>query len=648
MAVGNVRPMPPVRRLRPTWADATPAPGAQPVQLTLDELGTPLSDVTFVVVDLETTGGNPGESSITEIGAVKVRGGVVLGEFQTLVDPGGPVPAFIQVLTGITTTMLIGAPRIEEVLPSFLEFSRGAVLVAHNAPFDIGFLKAAAARTGHAWPGNKVVDTVRLARRVVLRDEAPNHKLSTLAALFGATVTPNHRALSDAQATVDVLHALLARMAPLGITHLEDLATATDPVPEDVRRKRTLADGLPDGPGVYLFRGPGDEVLYVGTSTTSLRQRVRSYFTSAEKRGRMVEMVRVALRVDPIPCATPLEARVRELRLIAAHSPRYNRRSRFPERMPWVRLTSEPYPRLSVVREVKDEVGATYIGPFPSSGAAQLALDALHETFPIRQCTRRLPLAAPPGASACVLAELGRCGAPCTGHQAAPDYAAVVDRVRHAMLADADPVVAAHADRIDWLVDQERFEEAATVRDRLGAFLRGATRAQRFAPVAACPELIAARRTDDGGWELVLVRFGRLAGTARVDRRTDPRPTIATLKSSGEHVDAPVAPAPAAHPEETDLILTWLDRPGVRLVAVTGPWAAPVRSAQRLGDPAAAVAQLVRPRPAAEGLVVHSAVSASAPARPVVVELVVPAPSDATQAADALVIPIGTHRPRTA
>ena len=138
----------------------------------------------------------------------------MLGEFQTLVDPGGPVPPFIQVLTGITTTMLIGAPPIEQVLPSFLEFSRGAVLVAHNAPFDIGFLKAAAARTGHAWPGNQVVDTVRLARRVVTRDEAPNHKLSSLATLFHATVTPNHRALSDAQATVDVLHALLSRLAP--------------------------------------------------------------------------------------------------------------------------------------------------------------------------------------------------------------------------------------------------------------------------------------------------------------------------------------------------------------------------------------------------------------------------------------------------
>lgn len=565
------------------------APGARPVQLTLDEIGTPLSEVTFVVVDLETTGGTPVDCEITEIGAVKVRGGEVLGEFQTLVDPGGPVPPYIQVLTGITTTMLVGAPRIAEVLPGFLEFAHGSVLVAHNAGFDVGFLKAAAARLGHEWPGFPVVDTVRLARRVVTRDEAPNHKLGTLAALFGATVTPNHRALSDARATVDVLHALLGRLAPLGITHLEDLATATDPVPAEVRRKRTLADGLPDAPGVYLFRGPGDEVLYVGTSTRSLRTRVRSYFTSAEKRGRILEMVRIAERVDPVVCATPLEARVRELRLIAEHSPRYNRRSRFPERMPWLRLTHEPYPRLSVVREVRDEPGAAYLGPFGSSSSAQLALEAVQESFPIRQCTRRLPLVASPGASACALADMGRCGAPCTGGQDVDAYGDLVEQVRRAMTTDPAPVVAAHAARLEHLVAQQRYEEAATVRDRLGAFLRGAARAQRVGALSVLPELVAARRADDGGWEVVVVRHGRLAGTAHVPRRTDPRGPIEALRASAEHVAAPVPPAPAAHPEETDLVLDWLDSPGVRLVAVGGTWALPVRSAVAVTDPAEAV-----------------------------------------------------------
>ena len=155
-----------------------------PIQLSFDELDTPLHETTFVVVDLETTGGSADTEAITEIGAVKVRGGEVVGEFATLVDPGRSIPPYIVELTGITTAMLIGAPRIERVLPGFLEFARGSVLVAHNARFDMGFLQAAASRLDIAWPRFRVLCTVKLARRVLTRDEAPSVKLSALASLF--------------------------------------------------------------------------------------------------------------------------------------------------------------------------------------------------------------------------------------------------------------------------------------------------------------------------------------------------------------------------------------------------------------------------------------------------------------------------------
>ncbi|MDT0164324.1 DEDD exonuclease domain-containing protein [Actinotalea sp. AC32] len=581
-------------------APGAAGPGGRPlgrgVQPTFEQIGTSLRDVTFVVVDLETTGASPATCGITEIGAVKVRGGEVLAELQTLVDPGGPVPAAIAALTGITTSMVRGAPSIREVLPSFLEMIRGAVLVAHNASFDIGFLKTAAAAHGYAWPDNQVVDTVALARRAVPRDEVPNHKLSTLAAHFRASVTPEHRALADARATVDVLHALLGRLAPLGITHLEDLATATDPVPAERRRKRHLADGLPDAPGVYQFRDARGEVLYVGTST-SIRTRVRSYFTAAEKRRRMTEMVGLAEEVVPVVCGTVLEARVRELRLIAEHGPRYNRRSRFPERRPWVRLTVEPFPRLSVAREVRADApgpGAeAHIGPYASRADALLAIEALHATFRLRQCAGRLPAAPAPGASACALAGMGRCGAPCTGSQSAPAYDEVVQDVRTAMLIDPSAVVRTHAERIAALVAQERFEEAAGVRDRLDAFLRGAARAQRSARMARTPQLVGARRSPDHGWEVVVVRHGRLCATATTPPRTDPRPTIASLVATAEHVEAPIPPATAAHPEETELVLAWLEEPGTRLVEVGEGWACPVRGAEAFrarGTTAAAVA----------------------------------------------------------
>jgi DNA polymerase-3 subunit epsilon len=359
---------------------------ATAVQASFDELGRSLRDVTFCVVDLETTGGSAAAGSkITEVGAVKVRGGVVLGEFQTLVDPTTPIPAFIAVLTGITDAMVASAPRIDSVLPAFLEFARGCVLVAHNAPFDTGFLRHAAAELGHPWPAFEVLDTAVLARRVVTRDEAPNCKLSTLARVFHASTTPTHRALEDAKATVDVLHGMIERLGNLGVHTLEELASFSARVTVEQRRKRHLAEPLPHLPGVYLFRGPRDEVLYVGTSR-DLRTRVRRYFTAGETRSRMGEMVALTERVESIVCATPLEAEVRELRLIARHKPRYNRRSRFPERAHWLKLTVEPWPRLSIVRGVLDD-GADYAGPFGVKSAAERALAALHETFLIRQCT---------------------------------------------------------------------------------------------------------------------------------------------------------------------------------------------------------------------------------------------------------------------
>src|SRR6476469_9414438 len=384
--------------------DPVVSPGRE-TQRSFDELGEPLREITFVVVDLETTGGSSLTEAITEIGAGKVRGGEVLGEFATLVDPGRSIPPQITMLTGISDTMVYNAPTIGAVLPSFLEFIRGTVLVAHNAPFDIGFLKAACARLALPWPGPAVVDTVPL---------------------LGATVRPDHRALTDAKATVDVLHALFERLGSLGVHSLSELRDATRDVAPERRRKRRLADHLPAAPGVYLFRGPRDEVLYVGTSG-NLHQRVRSYFSAAETRERIKRMFTLAQRVDHVECAHALEAHVLEQRLIAIHQPPYNRRSRKPGKISWVTLTDEPFPRLSIVRTAPARA-TTCLGPFSSRLAAQTAVEALQDAVPIRRCTARIRRTDPDG-SPCALAELGRCGAPCSGAEDAESYAAHVGRI---------------------------------------------------------------------------------------------------------------------------------------------------------------------------------------------------------------------------
>jgi len=186
-----------------------------------------LHEVVFVIFDLETSGAAPSTGAgITEIGAVKVRGGEIIGEFQTFVNPQHGLSEFITSLTGITDDMLANAPKIKSVLPDFFEFlgsHKETVLVAHNAPFDLGFLKAAATKHQYPWPPYPVIDTVRIARSVLERDEVPNCKLSTLATFFGATTSPTHRALDDARATVDVLHGIFERLGTFEVTTLNEL-----------------------------------------------------------------------------------------------------------------------------------------------------------------------------------------------------------------------------------------------------------------------------------------------------------------------------------------------------------------------------------------------------------------------------------------
>jgi DNA polymerase III epsilon subunit family exonuclease len=186
-----------------------------------------LSETVFAVLDLETSGGSPRlGAGITEIGVVKVRGGEVIGTFQSFVDPGHALPHFITELTGITNAMLVSAPFIEDILPTLFEFLGSpdeTVVVAHNSPFDLSFLKAAALTHDLAWPEYQTVDTARLARAVLDRDEVLNCKLSTLAQFFGAETSPNHRALDDAKATVDVLHGLIERLAGFNIHYFEQM-----------------------------------------------------------------------------------------------------------------------------------------------------------------------------------------------------------------------------------------------------------------------------------------------------------------------------------------------------------------------------------------------------------------------------------------
>ncbi len=190
-------------------------------------MSTDLSQTTFVIVDLETTGASPKNgSAITEIGAIKVKTGQVIDQFESFVNPLAPIPEYITDLTGITNQMLMNAPIIDEIFPKFLEFvgdHEDSVLVAHNAPFDLSFLKSAAKELDLIWPKYRTLDTVTIARQVLSKEDVPNCKLGTLAEFFGTKVEPNHRALDDAKATTEVLHGLIERLGSMDVTTIDSL-----------------------------------------------------------------------------------------------------------------------------------------------------------------------------------------------------------------------------------------------------------------------------------------------------------------------------------------------------------------------------------------------------------------------------------------
>ena len=567
-----------------------------------------LRETTFVIVDLETTGGRstPGPDgrcdAITEIGAVKVRGGQVIGEFATLVDPGREIPPKIVELTGITTAMIRDAPQIAAVLPMFLEFARGAIMVAHNAGFDIGFLRSAAQQCGITWPsGPPVLCTVRLARRVLSREEAPSVRLSALARLFGTATEPNHRALDDARATVEVLHALIERVGNQGVTTYGELRAYLPTVTGAHRGKRVLATALPRRPGVYLFRGPAEEVLYVGTAS-DLRRRVLQYFTGADPRTRMKEMVALAQRVDHVECAHPLEAGVRELRLLAAHAPPYNRRSRFPHRWWWVVLTDEPFPRLSVVRNPRHPRA---VGPFRTRADAAETAGLIARFTGVRTCTTGIGQRGRHG-PACPEREV----APCPGARGAgaADYAGAPARAA-ALIEGADnSALAAAVEAVADLARRTRYESAARLRDVTAATVDVLWRGQRLRAVAGVPELVAGAPDGAGGWQLAVVRHGQLAAAGHARRGVPPMPVVDALRSGAQVVLPQPAPLGGALVEETSLITRWLADPGVRIICATEGFASPVHCAGPWLDWAAAARSaryaasdlLGEPRPAGE------------------------------------------------
>lgn len=523
---------------------------AQAIQTTLEE-SVPLSEVEFVVVDLETTGGSPAGSRITEVGAVRVRGGERIGVFESLVNPGSAIPRTITHLTGIDDAMVAGAPPIEWVLPSFAEFARGCVFVAHNARFDFTFLNVALDRLDYDPLPPPPVCTAKLARRVVWPD-VPNVRLQTLAQYFRTAVRPTHRALPDAEACAEVLHGLLELGGRLGILTLADLHACVRARGRPNFGKIRLADHLPRAAGVYLFRGRDGRVLYVGKSK-DLRTRVKTYFYG-DPRKKVGDLLAETASVEGVPCGSELESLVLEARLIRTYEPKYNRRGTTWRRYAYLRIDpSEVFPRLKVVRDPKG--GGAVLGPFASSRHARLAKDALEDVVPIRRCATAMRTST--RFAPCALAGMGRCTAPCDGRIDPERYGELVRSLISSLSLPGGLLEALEA-RMRDLADRERFEEAALARDRLRALAEALTRSRSDGWLLS-PAALVLRDTD--GHRLVF-RHGALV------RTPDEEPLG--------------LPCPRDRADELSALRSWISRNPVRIEITDAPLAEPVDGGARL------------------------------------------------------------------
>jgi DNA polymerase III subunit epsilon len=486
---------------------------------------TPLAQLPFVVVDLETTGGSALFDRVLEVAAIRIQNGTVQDRFECLVEPGMPIPPFVTRITGINQSLVRGKPSFDKVLPEVRRILDGAVLVGHNVSFDGNFLASAFARANTPWDGERVC-TLRLARRLI--PGLHSYRLDSLCAFLGFTFVQRHRAGPDAEATVHVLRHLLQTALERGIESLAGLLKLQQQPIAHKRRKGKVDEAqvasLPTTSGVYLLKDRHGKVMYVGKSV-NVRQRVRTHLRpSGTARGPAQPRLRRRLPhiadVEAIETKSELEALLLESKLVKRYLPEGNSLLRDYHDYPFIKLDlSDPYPRLEATRERPTD-GAAYFGPFRRASLVSSTVVFLNEQLGLRQCSGRLKAGQP----ACALLEMRKCLGPCVGAVPDAQYRAAADEGLAVLRGESTHVQERAAAHRDELGEQLRFEEAAELRDRIRNLEQVVGVQQRLSAFADRNLVLVS--ADDSKQpdrvRLLLVRAGLLAEEVSLPARATP------------------------------------------------------------------------------------------------------------------------------
>jgi DNA polymerase III subunit epsilon len=536
-----------------------------------DRLRVPLSEAEFTVVDLETTGGQCGPGNIIEIGAYRMVGRRLTESFQTLVRPqGGFVPRFITGLTSITTEMVREAPPIEQVLPAFREFMGDRVMVAHNAPFDFGFLNFEFRRIFGIGLANPVLCTLRMSRRFM--PSLKRRRLDLLAEHFGLSLEGRHRGLGDARMAAEILSIFLEIAEKMGITRLDRLlddhhrGIAGRRIERHVPPEEIAA--LPLAPGVYLMRNERGDLLYIGKAAR-LRERVSSYF-SASVSAKTADLISHVYKIETRPARSALEAALDEARLIRELKPPFNRMLKSVAPAYFIKLDMmDDFPRVTMSPKITTRRGVMHLGPFIGKRGIEHSIRALSRILGLRTCAGKLT----PNEdfSPCIYGQMGRCTAPCN---ISIDTDAYGERVRRAvgfLRGRSGPLLGELARARDQAAAAMRFEEAGRFRRDLASLTTLAHRASRLSQVVTENNLvIVTGENNDRAAHVVLA--GRLAMTRHLAESGAAFEISAFVAENYERFN--LKPVERGELETMSIVARWLRERSSdegRLIYLTGP-----------------------------------------------------------------------------
>ena len=535
-------------------------------------LRIPLDAASYVVVDLETTGGRPGPGTIIEVGAYRMIGRRITESFQSLIRPRAPIPPFVTRLTSISNAMVAEAPPIEAVLPAFRRFLGDAVMVAHNAAFDFGFLDFEFRRLFGLGILNPVLCTLRLSRRML--PSVKRRRLDALAEHFGLSTEGRHRGLGDARMAAELLSIFLEMAAGMGVARLDRLLDLHGRTPAGRRLERHVAPeviaALPQAPGVYLMRNERGELLYIGKARR-LRDRVGSYFNGGMgTKAKVADLVSHVHAIEIRPARSTLEAALTEAAMIRELKPPYNRMLKNGPHAWFLKMDlSDRFPKIVASTKMTTRRGVMHLGPFVGRGNLDRSIRVLSKLLGLRVCGGRIE----PDVdfTPCIYGQMGHCAMPCNATVDEDEYAARTRRALEFMRGRSGPMLGELARAREQAAAAMRFEEGRRLHRDLESLATLAARVTRLSQVVTENNLVIV--TGEGADRtLYVVLSGRLAMTRRCDSSEVAEEVVRFIADNYERYRA--RPVARDEIEAMTIVARWLrerEPSEGRLIYLNGP-----------------------------------------------------------------------------